>query len=36
MNKTVCLKQWQVFVMLGASGFALGNILAQLTSVLGF
>ena len=35
-TKTVCVKQWQVFVMLGMTGFAFGSILAKLTNALGF
>jgi hypothetical protein len=35
-SKTVCVKQWLVFVMLGASGFAIGPILAKITTALGF
>jgi len=36
LQKTICVKQWQLFVMLGMSGFAVGNILAKLTTALGF
>lgn len=36
LRKSVCVKQWQLFVMLGMSGFATGNILAKLTTALGF
>lgn len=35
-SKTVCIKQWLVFVMLGASGFAAGTMLARITTALGF
>jgi hypothetical protein len=35
-TKTVCVKQWQIFVMLGMTGFAVGSILAKLTNALGF
>lgn len=35
-NKTVCVKQWQVFVMLAMTGFAIGGILAKITTALGF
>jgi hypothetical protein len=35
LQKSVCVKQWQLFVMLGMSGFAVGNILAKLSSALG-
>lgn len=34
-SKTVCVKQWLVFVMLGASGFAVGNVLAKITTAIG-
>lgn len=36
LTKTVCVKQWQVFVMLAMTGFATGNILAKITTALGF
>ena len=36
LQKSVCVKQWQLFVMLGMSGFAVCNILAKLTTALGF
>jgi hypothetical protein len=35
MNKTLCVKQWQAFVMLGLSGFAIGSILARLAGAVG-
>jgi hypothetical protein len=35
LNKSVCVKQWQVLGMLALSGFAIGNILARLTTALG-
>lgn len=34
-SKTVCIKQWLVYVMLGASGFAIGNVLAKTVNALG-
>ncbi len=36
LQKTIRVKQWQLFVMLGMSGFAVGSILAKLTTALGF
>jgi hypothetical protein len=36
LNQAVCVKQWQVFLMLGLSGFAIGNVLAKITTALGF
>lgn len=36
LQERVCVKQWQLFAMLGMSGFAIGNILAKLTGALGF
>ena len=35
-SKSVCVKQWLVFVMLGASGFAVGTVLAKAANALGF
>lgn len=35
-TKSVCVKQWLVFAMLGASGFAAGTILAKISNALGF
>lgn len=34
-SKTVCIKQWLVLVMLGASGFAVGTVLAKIANALG-
>jgi len=36
LMETVCMKRWQVFVLLGATGFAIGNILAKASTALGF
>jgi hypothetical protein len=36
LQKSVCVKRWQLFVMLGMSGFAIGNILAKTAAALGF
>jgi hypothetical protein len=36
LHESVCVKHWQLLAMLGMSGFATGNILAKLTSALGF
>jgi len=35
LQESVCIKQWQLFVLLGMSGFAVGNILAKLANALG-
>ena len=34
-SKTMCVKQWLVFAMLGASGFAVGTVLAKAARALG-
>ncbi len=36
MNETVTVKRWHACVMLGLSGFAIGNVLAKLTTAMGF
>ena len=36
LTETVCLKRWQAFVLLGLSGFAIGNVLAKTVTALGF
>ena len=36
LSRTICVKQWQLFLMLGLSGFAIGNVLAKITTALGF
>jgi hypothetical protein len=36
LTETICIKRWQAFVLLGASGYALGSILAKVTTALGF
>ncbi len=36
LTETICLKRWQAYVLLGLSGFAVGNILAKTTAALGF
>jgi hypothetical protein len=36
LNKSVCVKQWLLFVMLLMSGYATGAIIAKLTTALGF
>lgn len=36
LTKTVCVKQWQLFVMLAMTGFATGTVLAKITIALGF
>jgi len=33
--EAVCVKRWHLFVMLGMSGFAIGNILAKTANALG-
>ena len=34
-SKTICVKQWLVCLMLGASGFAVGTVLAKAANALG-
>lgn len=36
LNETMCIKVWQGVVLLAASGFAAGTILAEITTALGF
>jgi hypothetical protein len=36
LTETICIKRWQVFVLIGASGYAVGSILAKVTNALGF
>lgn len=36
LNHTICVKTWQIFVLLGASGFAVGTILSKTATALGF
>jgi hypothetical protein len=36
MNSTITIKRWQAFLLLGLSGFAIGNVLAKLTTAFGF
>ena len=36
ITETICIKRWQAFVLLGASGYAVGSILAKITTLLGF
>jgi hypothetical protein len=36
LTETIGIKRWQVFVLLGASGYAVGAILAKVTTALGF
>lgn len=36
MNRTITMKSWHAFILLGLSGFAVGNMLAKLTTALGF
>ena len=35
LNKSVCVKQWQVFAMLLLSGYATGAMLANIANALG-
>jgi hypothetical protein len=35
LSRTINVKQWQVCVMLGASGFAVGTVLAKVANALG-
>jgi hypothetical protein len=36
LNETVSIKIWQGMVLLAASGFAVGTVLARLTTALGY
>jgi hypothetical protein len=36
MNERVIIKRWQIIVLFGLSGFAIGNMLAKLTIAIGF
>jgi hypothetical protein len=36
LSRTIPVKQWQLCLMLGLSGFAIGNVLAKITTALGF
>jgi hypothetical protein len=36
LNQTLAIKRWQVFVLLGTCGYALGSVLAKITTALGF
>ncbi len=36
LTETIWIKRRQAFVLLGASGFAVGSILAKITTALGF
>ena len=33
--ETICVKRWQVFAMLGLSGYAVGNLIAKAVGALG-
>lgn len=35
LTETISLKIWQVFVIIAMTGFAVGNILAKMTTALG-
>lgn len=36
LTDTISMKLWQAFVLLGASGFAVGTLLSKATTALGF
>lgn len=36
MNEIMTIKRWQAYILLGLSGFAIGNVLAKLITALGF
>jgi hypothetical protein len=36
LTKSVCVKQWPLFVMILMSGYASGAIIAKLANALGF
>jgi hypothetical protein len=35
LTETICIKQWQALILLGASGFAFGTVLSTAVSALG-
>jgi hypothetical protein len=35
LTDTICMKRWQAYVLLGMTGFAVGNILSKTASALG-
>ena len=35
LTETVCVKRWHAFVLLAMSGYAVGSIIAKVTSALG-
>ena len=35
LTETVCVQRWQVFLMLGLTGFAFGTIIAKIANALG-
>jgi hypothetical protein len=36
LNQTVSVKRWQVFLMIGLSGFAISGIFARIAAGWGF
>lgn len=34
--ETISVRRWQVFAMLGLSGYAVGNLVAKAAGALGF
>ena len=36
LNEPITMKSWQAFVLLAASGFAIGTLLARTATALGF
>ena len=35
LTETIRIKRWQAIMLLGMTGFAVGNILAKITTALG-
>lgn len=36
LTETISIRRWQAFVLVGMSGFAVGNIIAKVTTALGW
>lgn len=35
LAETVCLKRWQLFVLIAMTGFAVGSLLAKASTAMG-
>jgi hypothetical protein len=36
LTDRICMKAWQAYVLMGLTGFAVGNIIAKTQTALGF